>query len=332
MKKNLLVALALSLSAFVQAKEVDVSVLGPAVAPVIRASETTNINFNGMVPATFAGALDADDSTFNRPLTCTSLSGVGTAVPFDIVNITNNSGSSGSITIKTQLVGGAACGDANDSYMVLYSTFAPATPLANCLAINDDIAAAADRCSSLTFPLNAGEARTVVVTGFNNAADPDGLFTYEVNFAGTTGTPGGGTGTLSLSNTGNVAFGNVTVGTTGTSTLTVSNTAAAGILNVTALPAPTAPFARTGGTCAAVPFSLNPAATCTVIYSFTPTSPGAATPQALAVTSNGGNGTITLTGTGAAALVPTPTLNVLGLVAMGLVLGLFGFVAVRRFS
>jgi hypothetical protein len=331
MKKSFLVIAGLAVCALAQAKETDISVLGPAAAPVIRASETTNINFNGTAPATFAGALDADDSTYNRVTgNCTTLSGLGTAVPFDLVNITNNSGSAGSITIATQLVGGAACTDANDTFMTLYSTFTPATPLANCLALNDDISGATNRCSRLTFPLNAGESRTVVVAGFNNASEPDGLFTYEVNFAGTTGTPGG-SGTLSLSNTGNVAFGNVAVGATGSSTLTVSNSAAAGVLNVTALPTPTAPFSRTGGTCTAAPFSLNPGANCTVIYGFTPTAPGAAN-QVLAVTSNGGNGTVTLTGTGTAPLVATPTMNIIGLAAMGLLLGLFGFVAVRRFS
>jgi hypothetical protein len=332
MKKNFLLVAGLAFCAMAQAKETDVSVLGPGTAPVIRASETTNINFVGTVPATFAGALDADDSTYNRHTgSCTTLSGVGTAVPFDLVNITNNSGSAGSITISTQLVGGGACTDANDTFLTLYSTFNPATPLVNCLALNDDISGATNRCSTLTFPMTAGESRTVVVSGFNNATNAAGLFSYEVNFAGTTGTPGGGTGTLSLSNTGNVAFGNVAVGATSTATLTMSNSAA-GVLSVTALPAPTAPFARTGGTCSAtLPFALNPAANCTVTYSFSPTAPGAAN-QVLAVTSNGGNGTVTLTGTGTAPLVPTPALNIAGLAAMGLLLGLFGFVAVRRFS
>jgi Abnormal spindle-like microcephaly-assoc'd, ASPM-SPD-2-Hydin len=318
-----------SFACMAQAKQLDSELTGAATPPVIRASEVTNISFTGTVPATFTGALDADDSVFNRPTTCAALSGVGTAVPFDTVNITNNSGNPGNIVITSRLVGGAACTDTNDTFFALYSTFNPATPLSTCLAINDDISGATNRCSSLTFALNAGESRTVVVTGFNNAAVANGLFPYEVTFAGTTGTGGGGSAVLGLSNAGSVNFGSVTVGSNSSTTLTMSNTGTAA-LNITGLPAPSAPFARTGGTCSAtLPVAIAAASSCTVVYSYTPLTAGPST-QTLAVASNGGNATITLTATGI-ALTAVPSLNTVGLAMLALVLGLFGFTAVRRF-
>jgi hypothetical protein len=160
---------------------------GAAVPPVIDASENTVISYDGSVPAIFTGALDADDSTYNRATTCGALSGVGTAAPWDTVVITNNAPGVANIIIFTSLVGGGACGDANDTFFTLYNgPFNPAAALTNCVAVNDDIAAAANRCSQLTFSIPVGETRTVVVSGFNNATDPDGLFSYQVNFTGTT--------------------------------------------------------------------------------------------------------------------------------------------------
>jgi hypothetical protein len=178
-------------SSFATAGQIDVEITGPGTPPIIRASEVTNISFNGAVPASFDGALDADDSTFNRPFSCTSLSGTGTAVAYDLVNITNTSGSPGNIVIGARLPGGATC-NANtpDTFFALYSTFNPATPLAGCLAVNDDFGGTF--CSQLTFALAAGESRTVVTTAFDNASTADGLFPYGITFAGTTGTVGTG--------------------------------------------------------------------------------------------------------------------------------------------
>lgn len=118
--------------------------------------------------------------------------------------------------------------------------------------------------------------------------------------------PGGGTIALSgngvsgaLSLTPNpVAFGNVLVGATSSPlTATLTNTGT-GTLSVTALPAPAAPFARTGGSCAAVPFSLNAGENCTLTYTFSPTATGAATGSVAVVSSPGGTNALQLTGTG----------------------------------
>ena len=59
-------------------KPVDFESRAPVAPPQIDAIENTVINYSGSVPATFAGALDADDSTYNRPVSCVALSGVGT--------------------------------------------------------------------------------------------------------------------------------------------------------------------------------------------------------------------------------------------------------------
>lgn len=178
------VALAITSPLFAQKDSVRV---GAPVAPTIAASEDTAITYTGSVPATFTAALDADDSTYNRAVTCAALSGVGTAVPFDTVTITNSSPGAANVMIQSELVGGGACGDTNDTFFTLYNgTFNPATPLANCLAVNDDISGATNRCSRLIFSIPVGETRVVSVAGFNNATDPDGLFSYQISFAGTT--------------------------------------------------------------------------------------------------------------------------------------------------
>src|SRR6185295_673459 len=118
---------------------------GAALAPTIQASENTVISYTGTVPAMFTGALDADDSTYNRATTCGALSGVGTAAPFDTIVITNNSPGTANVVIFSSLVGGGVCGNANDTFFTLYNgAFNPAAALTNCVAVNDDIAAAAN--------------------------------------------------------------------------------------------------------------------------------------------------------------------------------------------
>ena len=64
--------------------KIDVASQNPAVAPIIRASSNTVIDYpGGTPPANVPGSFDAQYSTFNRPLTCAALSGVGTAVSFE---------------------------------------------------------------------------------------------------------------------------------------------------------------------------------------------------------------------------------------------------------
>jgi hypothetical protein len=187
MIKKLLLAGLVVAAPVAAAQKIDVVNTGAAKAAVIKVSEATTINYAGGTPALFTGALDADDSTYNRLTgSCSTLSGVGTAVPFDTLTITNNATGTANFVVTSSLVGGGVCGDANDTFFTLYNgSFNPASPTTNCLALNDDIAAAANRCSTLSFSIPVGQTRVVVLSGFNNATDPDGLFSYQVNFTGT---------------------------------------------------------------------------------------------------------------------------------------------------
>jgi hypothetical protein len=326
MKKQLVIALILALSSAAHAKVVDVVSTNAAVAPVINASEVTNINFNGTAPATFTGALDPDDSTFNRPVSCTGLSGVGTAVAFDTINITNTSGSPGNITVFSEETAGA-CGTI-DSFFGLYSTFTPATPLAGCLAVDDD--AGVGNCSQLVFPLLAGETRTVVVTAFDNAALATGLFPYQINFTGTTGTPGGGAIITP------VPVPTATAIVIPARTLPVASATASFTLSASAASATTCATTNAGYAVApatlttlptgtAVPFTVtqNSTAAGTYLGTVTCTNAAGATPASVVY-----NYTHTVT----VVIAPVPALNRLGALVLLTGFGLLGIFAMRRFS
>lgn len=124
---------------------------------------------------------------------------------------------------------------------------------------------------------------------------PDMQFVMNVR-----GTPQGGGGTGNLTITPSSApFGNQAVGSTSTpQTVTLANTGTAS-LDVTALTAPAAPFARSGGTCSnTLPITIAASASCTLMYTFAPTS-ATTSNQTLTVTANApGSGTIALSGTG----------------------------------
>jgi uncharacterized repeat protein (TIGR01451 family) len=121
-----------------------------------------------------------------------------------------------------------------------------------------------------------------------------------------------GSGTISLSGMGlqgeldispaSVDFGSQTVGTTsGAQTVMVKNGGGA-TLNVTALTAPAAPFARTGGTCTATPITLTPGAWCSLVYTFMPSATGVVTQTLTVATNVPSSGTIALSGNGTAPL------------------------------
>jgi uncharacterized repeat protein (TIGR01451 family) len=118
-----------------------------------------------------------------------------------------------------------------------------------------------------------------------------------------------GSGTIALSGTGvqgnltitpsSVPFGNQTVGSTSAAqTVTLANNGTAA-LQVTTLSSAGAPFARSGGSCAAVaPITISAGANCTLQYTFAPIAAGAAN-QVLTVTADApGSGAIALSGTG----------------------------------
>ena len=123
---------------------------------------------------TFPGTLTVADPTFNRPVNCSALSGVGTAVRYDVIPVTLACPTS--VTVSTEIADGGSItpngtGTAGpDMFMVLYGTggFNPASPLTNCLAVNDDISGAANRRSRIVSASLPAGSYTAVLTSFNN--------------------------------------------------------------------------------------------------------------------------------------------------------------------
>ncbi len=167
--------------------KIDVATTNAAVAPIIRASTDTPISYpGGTPPANVVGSFDAQDSTFNRPVNCGALSGVGTATPFDTITLTNTGAGTATVNVRLGQQGNpsAACGTVIDPFMVIYDgSFNSASPLTNCLLVNDDTNGSTDRCPSLNgVSVPSGQTRVIVLTAFDNGA----AFPYEVTFAGTT--------------------------------------------------------------------------------------------------------------------------------------------------
>ena len=176
-------------------------------------------------------------------------------------------------------------------------------------------------CSQASFPIGSSAAFTLTVAVSSSVAAGT-VLSNTVTIA--SGTPDSNTANNSATTTTNVVaaaqghltitptavpFGNQAVGSTSAAqTVTLKNDGTAS-LDVTALTAATAPFARSGGTCAtALPIALATNASCTLTYTFTPSATGAAS-QTLTVTANApGSGTIGLSGTGVQGhLTITPT-------------------------
>ncbi len=143
--------------------------------------------------ANVAGTLTDADPVFNRPVSCAALSGVGTAVHYDVIPFTVSA--PGTVTLSFEPGDGGSIspqgtGTAGpDTFMVLYTgAFNPAAPLTNCTSVNDDISGATNRRSRISQALGAG-SYNVVVTSFNNApttvADDNALpWTYSLAVIG----------------------------------------------------------------------------------------------------------------------------------------------------
>ena len=100
--------------------------------------------------------------TFNRPLTTTSLSGVGTAVPYNTLSFSVTT--SGSYTFLT-----TTTTSLYDPFIALYSpTFVPTSSLTNVLIVNDDLVTGNFTQSGFTFALTAGSNYRLVTTGYDN--------------------------------------------------------------------------------------------------------------------------------------------------------------------
>ncbi|MCU0754302.1 MAG: choice-of-anchor D domain-containing protein [Xanthomonadales bacterium] len=217
----------------------------------------------------------------------------GTGVQGNLT-ITPSSLSFGSVNVGTtspeQTVTLANTGNATLQVTTLTAASAPfaRTGKGSCAATLPITLAAGASCTlGYTFAPTVGGAANQSLTVTANAPGSGSIV-----LAGT-----GVSGALSVS-PNPAAFGNQRVGTTSAPiTVTLINTGD-GVVSVTALPDPSAPFARTGGSCAAAPFSLAAGLSCTVQYSFSPTVVGAASGAVVIASTPGGSNTLQLSGTG----------------------------------
>jgi hypothetical protein len=117
-----------------------------------------------------AGTLTFTDTTvggptWNRPLSTTTLSGVGTNVAYDVNRIQVDQ--TGNYTFFSQSLVPAGW----DNYLVLYANgFAASSPLANLIALNDDLTIGSFGQAGFTIALSAGINYFLVETGFGNAS------------------------------------------------------------------------------------------------------------------------------------------------------------------
>lgn len=113
---------------------------------------------------TLTGTLSLTDATFNRPLTLTSLSGVGTAVHYDVFTFSG---------VEPGLYSFLSTSTGFDNYTLLYAgTFNAATPLVNLVAVNDDLGGTST--SGFSYTLAGNVSYTFVTTAFSNT----GVGTY----------------------------------------------------------------------------------------------------------------------------------------------------------
>lgn len=137
-----------------------------AVATIAAPATAATVVFNGDTTG---------DPTWNRPLTTTTLSGVGTAVPYEAIGFTVDVG--GTYTFNMDAIVGTY-----DTFLALYSNaFNAGSPLANILAVDDDGGPGSN--SQLSFNLSSGVNYFGVATGFDNL--DFGAFTLTIAGPGT---------------------------------------------------------------------------------------------------------------------------------------------------
>lgn len=213
-----------------------------------------------------------------------------------------------------------------DSVLFVYCTpFSPASPETNIRAWNDDggvgfgsAIVAADGVAMVP-----NEVYTLVVSGFG----PADLGTYTLNLGGDLQFGEPAAPALAVS-TGAINFGSVPAGSTSTASLTLSNNGD-GAGAVTSLTF-TGPFSRSGGTCPAAPFDLDPQTSCTIGIQFSAAAVGAAA-GSLTIAADGGPFVVDLAGNGQIpppAFIPVNSGWGLGLLAA--LMGVLAIVLLRR--
>lgn len=213
-----------------------------------------------------------------------------------------------------------------DSVLFVYCTpFSPTSPDTNIRAWDDDggvgLGSAIVAADGVAMVPN--EVYTLVVTGFS----PGNLGTYTLNLGGDLQFGEPTAPALGLS-TGAINFGSVPAGSTSTASVTVSNSGdGAGTVNSLTF---TGPFSRSGGTCPAAPFDLDPQASCTIGIQFSAAVVGAAA-GSLTVAADGGPFVVDLSGNGQIpppAFIPVNSGWGLGLLAA--LMGVLAIVLLRR--
>lgn len=122
-------------------------------------------------PVNISGSLTASDPVFNRPVSTSALSSVGTAVSYDRFGFHVSAAGTYSFEALSFSASGA------DTFVALYrNTFNPASPLTNLLLVDDDSGAGA--LSLLSGPLQAGVQYFLIFTTFGNGVfgDYTGVF------------------------------------------------------------------------------------------------------------------------------------------------------------
>lgn len=141
-----------------------------------------------------SGELTTSDPTFNRPFTSTDLSGVGTAVAYDVYAFTVTV--TGTYEAELHASGASEL----DTYLLVYSDFNPAQGLDNLVNGDDDYSGslpilggtsssflgsriAASEASNLNaggLALTAGQTYYAVAASFYNSDDENGVGTYDL--------------------------------------------------------------------------------------------------------------------------------------------------------